>query len=120
MLVEQVSSTKMVFNQFESSSVVMWSFRIMILLSQRRQLVIQSMEVVEEEQVSDGVAGLSQTYQSKIQKFKSFGWIMRFTESRDARLRVLTWVLHLTVTSIGASFSMRQVNLFPANMSWGS
>jgi hypothetical protein len=93
MLVEQVSSTKMVFNQFESSSVVMWSFRIMILLSQRRQLVIQSMEVVEEEQVSDGVAGLSQTYQSKIQKFKSFGWIMRFTESRDARLRVLTWDL---------------------------
>ena len=36
---------------------------------------------------------MSQTYVSKIEQFKSFGWIMRFVESRDARIRVLTWDL---------------------------
>ena len=36
LLVDHVSSTKMVFNQFEQSSNVMWCLRILILLSQRR------------------------------------------------------------------------------------
>ena len=40
LLVDQVSSTKMLFDQFEHSGVVMWCLRIMIVLSKRRQLVI--------------------------------------------------------------------------------
>jgi len=35
--------------------------------------------------------GISATAQSKLEQFKSFGWILRFTESRDARIRNLTW-----------------------------
>lgn len=57
----------------------------MILLSQRRQLRISQREPENE--------NLSETYKSKLDQFKSFGWIMRFTETRDARLRVLTWDL---------------------------
>mmetsp|Transcript_35484 Transcript_35484/g.54271 ORF Transcript_35484/g.54271 Transcript_35484/m.54271 type:complete len:164 (+) Transcript_35484:2990-3481(+) len=37
-MVEEVSGTTMVFNNFEKANTVMWCFRFLILLSQRRQL----------------------------------------------------------------------------------
>jgi hypothetical protein len=58
LLVDQVSSIKMVFNQFEQSSNVMWCLRLLILLSQRRQLRVSSPETIEEEQI-DSAALLS-------------------------------------------------------------
>jgi hypothetical protein len=62
----------------------------MILLSQRRQLRISH----RADDDGQGMAmSLSDTYKSKLDKFKSFGWILRFTETRDVRLRVLTWDL---------------------------
>lgn len=73
----------MVYNQFEHSSVVMVCLRIMILLSKRRLLRVQHKDDEDE--------GLSSTYKSKLEQFSSFGWILRFTETRDARVRVMTW-----------------------------
>ena len=73
----------MVYNQFEHSSVVMVCLRIMILLSKRRLLRVQHKDDEDE--------GLSSTYKSKHEQFSSFGWILRFTETRDARVRVMTW-----------------------------
>ena len=63
----------------------------MILLSQRRQLRISHR--VDDDDGQGVTANLSDTYKTKLDKFKSFGWILRFTETRDARLRVLTWDL---------------------------
>lgn len=36
---------------------------------------------------------LSQTAHKYMDQFKSNGWLVRFTESRDARLRTLAWDL---------------------------
>ena len=73
----------MVYNQFEHASVIMVCLRIMLLLSKRRLLRVQP-QLDDEE-------GLSSTYKSKLEQFSSFGWILRFTETRDARIRVMTW-----------------------------
>lgn len=64
----------------------MVSIRTLIVLSQKRMLRIQHSQAGE-------VGGLSEAYKQKINQFKSFGWILRFTETRDARIRVLTWDL---------------------------
>lgn len=87
--VEQVSSTKMVTDQFEGASCLFWSIRLLILYGRRGQLKIEG-----NPDLDDSIEpSLSQTYQQKILRFKSFGWILRFTESRDSRLRVMTWDL---------------------------
>ena len=36
---------------------------------------------------------LSEAFQQKLSQFKSYGWLLRFTETRDGRIRVLTWDL---------------------------
>jgi len=76
----------MVFNQFLDSSIIMLCIRTLIMLSQMRMLRIQHSP-------SDDIGGLSDASRQKINQFKSFGWILRFTETRDARIRVLTWDL---------------------------
>ena len=83
---EQVSTVKMVYNQFEQASIVMQCMRMMVLLSKKRLLRVQQKGGQTEE-------GLSSTTQSKLDQYQSFGWVMRFAETRDARIRVLTWDL---------------------------
>lgn len=41
LIVDEVSATKMVFNQFADASIIMVSIRTLIILSQRRMLRIQ-------------------------------------------------------------------------------
>jgi hypothetical protein len=38
-------------------------------------------------------ASLSQTAEKYLQQFTTSGWLIRFTESRDARLRIMAWDL---------------------------
>lgn len=83
LLVDHVSQPHQA--QFQGSSLVMSCLRVMIVLARRRLLSIQRRE---EEQNS-----LSDTYKAKMEQFNSFGWLMRFAETRDARIRVLTWDL---------------------------
>jgi hypothetical protein len=77
----------MIYDQFDQASVVMQCLRIMLTLSKRRLLRLTVRPHQED------VGGLSETYKSKLEQFKSFGWLLRFTETRDARIRVMTWDL---------------------------
>ena len=54
---------------------------------------VLSKELKESQDESSITVSLKPTTSNYLQKFQSFGWILRFIESRDTRLRVLAWDL---------------------------
>lgn len=77
---------------FNGHSSVMLAIRSLIIVNQRRMHSLPR-ELKESHEESSLSVGLKATTSNYLQKFQSFGWILRFIESRDTRLRVLAWDL---------------------------
>lgn len=77
-------------HSFDGNSMVMTSMRTLINFYQR-----QLSHVAESSQKGDlnHSVSLSQTANKVLNDFQSSGWLTRFTESRDARLRCMSWDL---------------------------
>jgi hypothetical protein len=70
----------------------MLAIRTLIVINQRRifSLPRELKQTIDESGLS---VGIKETTSNYLANFQSFGWILRFTESRDTRLRVLAWDL---------------------------
>lgn len=96
-LVSQISSHRLSLS-FESHSQIINSLRSLMLVYQRR------LTHVDLENRADRFGGynqgdltqtksLSTTTAKYLEQFTTSGWLVRFTENRDARLRVMAWDL---------------------------
>lgn len=74
---------------FINHSLLMLAIRTLIITSQKRLFAAPS-----DERSENGLSvNLRPASLQQLQKFQSSGWILRFVESRDSRVRVLAWDL---------------------------
>jgi hypothetical protein len=85
--VREVSQAKLRIDQLEHSGLILLALRTLVQLAQRQQLSISHAS----DQATDG--SLSEVANAKLAQFSSYGWLVRFSETCDSRLRVLTWDL---------------------------
>ena len=96
LLISQVSHFRL-SHSFEGNSLVLCSMRALLTVYQQRLTHVDISQVAELNGLRTGdlpkPATLSSTAQKYLSNFTSSGWLIRFTESRDARVRVMAWDL---------------------------
>ncbi|CDW71951.1 UNKNOWN [Stylonychia lemnae] len=89
MLINQVATMKLTMS-LQQNSLIFLCIRTLIYIHDKRILMIKKQNQIQDIALS---VSLSQTSMKYLQKYQSFGWLVRFIESRDARLRCLSWDL---------------------------
>ena len=77
-------------HSFDGNSMVMISIRTLIHIYNKRLTHVAQTSAKGD---LDHTVNLSLTATKALQDFQSSGWLTRFTESRDARLRCMSWDL---------------------------
>lgn len=77
-------------HSFDGNSMVMTSIRTLINFYQKN---LRHVSTSAQNGDLDHSVSLSQTATKVLDDFQSSGWLTRFTESRDARLRCMSWDL---------------------------